>query len=611
MSLGSMGETVAFLEKQGELVTISREVDPDLEMAEIHRRVFKARGPAVFYQKVKGSPFPAVSNLFGTRERALKLLEPAFDRVKSLIRFRSRPGDALKSPMKGVGALTALTHALPVKRKKGPVLTCRTDISKLPRVRCWPGDGGGFILLPQVFSQDPCRPGILGSNLGMYRIQISGGDYLEEREIGLHYQIHRGIANHHARALERGRPLRVSIFVGGAPAHTLAAVMPLPEGMPEIAFAGALAGRRFAYGVRDEAVISLDADFCITGRVVPGRTRKEGPFGDHLGYYSLAHDFPCIEVDAVYHRRGAIWPFTVVGRPPQEDSIFGSLIHEMTETAVPDTIAGVTAVHAVDAAGVHPLLLAKARDRYVPYEEKFPRELLTHALAILGTGQLSLAKYLLICDHDACPELDISREEDFFVHILERMDFTRDLHFITKTTMDTLDYSARGLNRGSKVIWAAAGEKRRSLAREMPGDISIPEPFGRILLAGPGMAAVEGPGFIDYLRADKEMRVLTSAFGREAVMNSLPLVVVVDDAQDAAEDFQSFLWTAFSRSDPAHDIYGGGDFIRFKHWGCEGPLVIDARKKFFHAPPLVPDKDVAARVDSLGLKGGPLFGIIE
>src|SRR5690606_30406744 len=281
-----------------------------------------------------------------------------------------------------------------------------TTIDALPRIRSWPEDGGPFITLPQVYTEDPDRPGIFRSNLGMYRIQLAGNQY-GANEIGLHYQIHRGIGAHHAAALRRGEPLRVSIFIGGPPSHTLAAVMPLPESISELLFAGMLAGRRFRYKRHDGYLVSSDADFVITGTVDPRETRPEGPFGDHLGYYSLVHDFPFLRVEKVWHRRDAIWPFTVVGRPPQEDTSFGKLIHEITAPVVPKEIPGVHALHAVDAAGVHPLLLAIGSERYVPWGERIPQELLTIANAILGFGQCSLAKYLLIAAREDDANLDV------------------------------------------------------------------------------------------------------------------------------------------------------------------------------------------------------------
>ncbi len=610
MGFKSLGACVDFLERNGELVRIEMPLDPNLEMAAVHNRVFEAGGPAILFERVKGSKFPAVSNLFGTHERALSILEPDLERLTHLVGLKFDPLKGIRSPATGFKALRALSHAIPWKRGNGPVLENQCALSDLPAIRCWPGDGGGFILLPQVFSMDPDRPGILHSNVGMYRIQLGGNDYVPDREVGLHYQIHRGIGNHHTRALNRGESLPVSIFVGGPPAHTLAAIMPLPEGVPEVVFAGALAGRRFRYGKRGETVFSLDADFCITGRITPGQTKKEGPFGDHLGYYSLAHDFPFMEVTGVYHRKGAIWPFTVVGRPPREDSVFGRIIHDITTDAVPRTIPGVTAVHAVDAAGVHPLLLAKAMERYVPYEPRQPRELLTHAGAILGFGQLCLAKYLLICAHNDRPDLNISDTMGFFIHLLERIDFSRDIHFHTATTMDTLDYSFPELNRGSKVVLAAAGDKKRTLLRYCPDDVTLPRDFRRAGLAASGMVVIQGPEFKSYEKARGEIGELAGSLEQQPLFQGLPLVVVVDDAVACAEDFYTFLWITFSRSNPSHDMYGVGSFTTFKHWGCRGPLIIDARIKPFHAPVLEPDRAVEVRVDALGQRGGPLYGII-
>ena len=317
----SMKECILDLEKHGHLVRVQEEIDPDLEMAEVHRRVYQAGGPAILFERVKGSPFPAVSNLYGTMNRARFIFRSTLEQVMRLMQIPANPMTAVQRPWKYVGLSGAGWKALPKQVKSGPVLACETTISQLPQIRCWPDDGGAFILLPQVYSEDPMKPGIMHSNLGMYRIQLAGNQYLKDKEIGLHYQLHRGIGLHHAHALQKGEPLKVSIFVGGPPSHTLAAIMPLPENMPEVAFAGLLAGRRFHYTYQNGYAISTDADFCITGTVVPGKTKPEGPFGDHLGYYSLSHEFPYLNVEHVYHRQDAIWPFTVVGRPPQEDTI--------------------------------------------------------------------------------------------------------------------------------------------------------------------------------------------------------------------------------------------------------------------------------------------------
>ncbi len=613
MKFSSLKQCLTQLKKQGELLELNQLVDPNLEMAEITRRVFNAKGPAVLFTNIKNNKFAAVSNLFGTYERTLKIFEPQLENVKALVDIKSDLGSALKSPGKILKALPALAHSLPIKVSRPRVLEKTCGIQDLPMIKCWPKDGGAFILLPQVFSQDPVKNSLFGSNVGMYRVQISGNDYYPGKEIGLHYQLHRGIGNHHKNALKKKQSLRVSIFIGGPPAHTLAAVMPLPEGVPEIAFAGALAGKNFKYAKQNQYLISADADFCITGVIVGDKTKTEGPFGDHLGYYSLEHDYPYLKVESVYHKKDAIFPFTVVGRPPQEDSNFGKIIHEITRSAIPDSIPGVTAVNAVDDAGVHPLLLVKAHERYVPFEksdQRIPRELLTHANRILGTGQLSLAKYLLIIAHEDNPGLNINDERAFFIHLLERLDFSSDLHFITKTTMDTLDYSTQNINQGSKLIMAAAGCKKRKLRNKLPRYFSLPEEFRQPVIICPGIVVLEGPNFKTYTKGRTQINRLKKHFKTTADLNSLPLFVVVDNADFAARSFSNFLWITFTRSNPSHDIYGLYEKTVFKHWVCHPPLIIDARIKPFHAEPLLSDKKVIEKVKNLGKRGGPLFNII-
>jgi 4-hydroxy-3-polyprenylbenzoate decarboxylase len=622
MSYASLRECLSDLERTGQLVRIQQEVDPYLEVAAIHRRVHQAGGPAVYYARVKGCAFPMVSNLFGTAGRTHFLFRDTLEAVRHLIELKIDPAAFWKRPLRYRDLPGVLWHMRPRGVRTGPVLAHATTVSRLPQLVCWPKDGGAFITLPQVYTEDADRPGWRHSNLGMYRVQLSGGRYAQDRQVGLHYQIHRGIGVHHAAALRRGVPLRVNVFVGGPPALTLAAVMPLPEGLPELAFAGALGGRRVRL-VYPEAEkkphaasslpVAADADFFISGTVDPEKLLPEGPFGDHLGYYSLAHPFPVLNVERVTHRPGAVWPFTVVGRPPQEDTAFGQIIHELTGPVIPSVIPGVHAVHAVDAAGVHPLLLAIGSERYVPYAEKRkPRELLTCASAILGQGQLSLAKYLWIAAREDDPILELHDLPAFFRHMLERADWRTDLHFQTCTTMDTLDYSGTGLNEGSKVVIAAAGPPRRTLPATVPDGLRLPAGLGVPRVCLPGVLAVQAPPYVPASGGHQPPGVdeICIAFRRNDPVNEFPLVVLVDDSEFTARTLDNFLWVTFTRSDPAADIGGVGGFTRQKHWGCEGALVIDARIKPHHAPPLEEDPAVGRRVDALGAPGGPLHGII-
>ena len=609
MSYRSLRECVVDLEHAGHLRRIDHPLSPDLEMAAVQRRVYAAGGPALLFTNVPGSAFPAVSNLFGTLPRCRFIFARTLERVKRAIELRADPIAALGNPLRYIGTPLAGWLSLPKRVRSGPILEHRTTVSALPAVRAWPRDGGPFVTLPQVFSLPPGIDRVLASNLGMYRVQLSGNDYRPDAEVGLHYQIHRGIGVHHTAAAERDEPLRVSIFVGGPPAHTFAAVMPLPEGLSELVFAGMLAGRRFRWLRHEGHVLSADADFVITGTIDPTATKPEGPFGDHLGYYSETHEFPVLRVDGVYHRHDAIWPFTVVGRPPQEDTSFGAMIHELTGPMVPASVPGLHEMHAVDAAGVHPLLLAIGSERYVPYGPRIPRELLTIANAVLGFSQASLAKVLLIAarqDDEALTTEDIPA---FLGHVLARFDPSRDLHFQTRTTMDTLDYSGTGLNEGSKLVIAAAGPPVRTLATSLP-PMSWPGVARAPRLAMPGVAVVGGPGYEAEPDAAERLAAELTARGElSGIEVSVPIVVMVDDPEMAARTPDNFLWVTFTRVNPSHDVHGVGSFIEHKHWGCRGALVVDARTKPHHAAALEEDPEVTARIEALAVRGGPLDGL--
>ena len=605
MAHRTLQECIEDLQRGGHLVTIEDPINAELEAAEIQRRVYRSGGPAILFRNVKGCSFPMVSNLFGTIERARYLFRDTLERVQRLIELKTDPGQLLRHPWKYRTAPWTALHMLPQRRRRGPVLQHETKLHTLPQLKSWPDDGGAFITLGQVYSENVEQPGLLHSNLGMYRIQISGGKYEPDREVGLHYQIHRGIGVHHEAALRQQQPFRVNIFLGGSPAMTLAAVMPLPEGMSELTFAGALSGRRIRMVSQGSALpIYADADFCITGTVDPKRQLPEGPFGDHLGYYSLAHDFPVLQVDRVYHRPGAVWPFTVVGRPPQEDTVFGELIHELTGPVIPSVVPGVHAVHAVDAAGVHPLMLAIGSERYTPHAPlEQPQELLTQAHAILGQGQMSLAKYLLMLNRHDIPDLRINDIADFLTQWLRRVDWRRDLHFHTCTTMDTLDYSSGTLNQGSKLVIPAVGPEKRALPTELPANLQLPPGFTEPRVCCPGVLAINAPARHTSTTDGTVLATFCQSFGVADSINRMPLIVLCDDSNFTSHSLENFLWVTFTRSDPAVDTAGIGSFVQDKHWGCDGSLVIDARIKPHHAPPLIEDPATTRKVDALATRG--------
>ena len=589
MAYQSLNDCILDLEKNGHLIRIKEEVDPYLEMAAIHLKQFEKGGQAVLFENIKGCKYKAVSNLFGTIERSKFMFRDTFEPVKNMVALRNNPMAAIKKPWRYLGLAISAIKALP---KKGSFKTAgfeEIQISDLPLIHHWPMDGGAFITLPQVYSEDIDQPGVMNSNLGMYRIQLNGNSYDLNKEIGLHYQLHRGIGVHQTKTNKQNKPLKVSVFIGGPPAHSLAAVMPLPEGISELTFAGAMAGKRFKYDYHDGFCISLDADFVITGEVYPNENKPEGPFGDHLGYYSLQHPFPLMRVHKVFAKQNAIWPFTVVGRPPQEDTAFGALIHEISGSAIPNEIPGLKEINAVDAAGVHPLLLAVGSERYTPFLiNDSPAELLTQANHILGTGQLSLAKYLIISG-DPEKEINCHNIKNFFKHVFERIDLSRDLHFYTKTSIDTLDYSGNDLNQGSKLVMAAYGKQKRELSLIIPDEFNTCEFISNPALMMDGVIAIMLTPFTNYSNAKLEIKKLSDWIEkRKEKFNGIVQIIIYDDFvfKPASDNLNDYVWITYTRSNPSYDIYGVGEKTENKHWSCEGPMIIDARKKSHHAPEL-------------------------
>ena len=595
MAYSSLEACLLDLERNGQLLRIKEEVDPQLEMAAIHLRIHEQKGPAILFEKVKGSKFRAASNIFGTLERSEFIFRDTLKSVKQLIDIKIDPAAALKKPLQSLAALPAAMNALPNSMPiSKPVLYEEIQISDLPLIKHWTMDGGAFVTLPQVYTEDADKPGIGNSNLGMYRIQLTGNDYTLNKEIGLHYQLHRGIGVHQTKANNKGLPLKVSCFVGGPPAHSVAAVMPLPEGLSELNFAGVLAGKRFNYTYVDGFCISTDADFVITGEVFPGENKPEGPFGDHLGYYSLQHPFPVMKVHKVYARKNAIWAFTVVGRPPQEDTSFGQLIHAMTGAAISNEIPGLQEVHAVDAAGVHPLLLAIGSERYTPFlKTQKPAEILTIANHILGTGQLSLAKFLFITAPLKGEKISTKNEQAFFEYILSRINLSNDLHFHTNTTIDTLDYSGEDLNAGSKIVLAAYGNPIRTLATDIP--VALQNLSADAHLVMPGVIALNASK-INSTGLQEKLKGQGAALLEQL---GIVMLVLTEDPAWMASLLNNFLWAGFTRTNPSHDIDGVDAFTKNKHWGCKGPLILDATIKKHHAPPVLKDAEIEKRVDAI------------
>ncbi|NOT36054.1 MAG: UbiD family decarboxylase [Saprospiraceae bacterium] len=587
------------LQRRGELLIIKDPVDPNLEMAEIHRRIYNQQGPAILFENIIGSPFKACSNIYGTNSRCSYIFQDAIKGMEYLIKLKINPSSFFTNIGKNISNLPFYLSGKPIlNRFNKEIISNSCKISDLPQIVSWPKDGGAFITLPQVITFPPGSSNLQEANIGMYRIQISGNRYIQNKEIGLHYQLHRGIGIHHQAYLESNNDFNVSIGVGGSPAHALGSIFPLPEGLSEILFTGLLNNRSYRYFWHNKYFIPAEVDFCITGKIQKNKLLPEGPFGDHLGYYSLEHEFPVIEVENVFHKKNPIWHFTVVGRPPQEDSGFGFLIHQMVKEISKNEFPGVKEIHAVDVAGVHPLLLAIGSERYMPFREKMPEEILTQANHILGKGQTSLAKYLFITTNEDDHKLDIYNIPEYFKYILERIDWSKDLHFQTNTTIDTLDYSGSSWNAGSKLVIACNRIKRRVLSLDIGIFNSIQSEIKDVKILMPGVALFQYKNFSNYEIAQSEIANLCLRLQSEA-QEKIPLIVLVDDIQFCTENFNNFIWVCFTRSNPSHDIYGVGSFTVHKHWGCNGPLIIDARLKPHHAPVLEVDQEVSKKADKL------------
>ena len=567
------------LKKEGELKVIDQQVDPYLELAEVHRRVVAAKGPALFFSQVQGTPFPVVTNLFGSRRR----IDLAFGKDPTLfVRRVAEAAETLMPPrpkdlwqFRDVIRTAIRTRSRRVR--SGPVLERALDpgLGSLPQIQSWPGDGGPFITLPLVYTEHPTtrKP-----NLGMYRNQFH-----DDRTLGMHFQIHRGGGFHYYEAEKQGCALPANLFLGGPPALILAAIAPLPENIPELTLAALLQGGPLAL-IDNPQVSSLpivaEAEFILSGEIPPKIRRTEGPFGDHYGYYSLAHPFPVMEVKRIRHRKDAIYPATVVGRPRQEDHYIGEYLQELFAPVYPLVMNGVLDVWAYDDAGVHPLASAVVQERY-------RREAFMASLRILGEGQLSLTKFLMVTDK----RMSLKDFRSVFMHILERADFATDLFIFSNVSQDTLDYTSRTQNEGSKAIMLGLGEKKFQL-QQAPEALLRNPAFRQQVVFVPGVLVVQGPPW-------RENDSAISDLLQEIAVQSFRIVCLVDDAASCVENESSFLWTVFTRFEPAADIHSRISRLRRQHVSMSAPLLLDCRTKPWFPPPVEPHPDTVKKVDAL------------
>ncbi len=569
---------LTLLKKESALLEISTPVDPYLEIAEIHRRVIAKEGPALLFTNIKGSRFPVVTNLFGSARR----LELAFGRrPQQFVTDLVRAAETMLPP--SLEKLWSFRHLFKQsvgvglkKVNKAPILDeCQIPprLTELPMLTSWKTDGGPFVTLPLVYTE---HPGGRGHNLGMYRIQR-----YDDATTGIHWQIHKGGGYHYHEAEQRNESLPLTLFIGGPPALMMAAIAPLPENIPELMLASLLLGEKLPM-VKDPAgghPLVAYAEFAAKGYVPPHMRRPEGPFGDHYGYNSLTHDYPVFQVERVYHRRDAIYPATVVGRPRQEDFYIGDFLQDLLSPLFPLVMSGVRQLKTFGETGFHCLAAARVRDRY-------PREAFASGLRILGEGQLSLTKFLIITDGD----VDVTDFRKLWVHVLERVNWQSDLFVFANVSQDTLDYTGPSVNKGSKAMLMGLGKDiRRILPRHFQGE--LPSGCRKPVAYLPGTLVVEGDSF----ETDKE---LPDRLADCEDLSDWQVVLLVDDSSAATGSLQEFLWTFFTRFEPAGDIHAKQTITRRFHVGLEPPIVVDCRMKPWYPHVLEVDPETKRLVDS-------------
>ena len=566
------------LRRANDLIEIDAPVDANQEAAEIHRRVIAAGGPALLFTRIKGADFPLVTNLFGTEGRAGRAFGA---RPLQLVKRLVHLAETLLPPTPGKlwaarDVALALAGLGTRPQSSGPVLDVVTSdvrLGRLPIVTCWPEDGGPFITLPLVYTTHPTRP---GHNLGMYRLHV-----YDARTTGMHWQIGKGGGFHYAVAEATGQPLPATVFLGGPPALILSAVAPLPENVPELMLASLIAGAKLPQVAAPDShphPLIASAEFALMGHVPPALRRPEGPFGDHYGYYSLQHDYPVFQIDRVAHRRDAIYPATVVGKPRQEDFYIGDLLQDLLSPLFPLVMPAVDQLWSYGETGYHSLAGAVVKQRY-------KREAMASAFRILGEGQLSLTKFLFVTDSN----VNLKDFRATLEHVLARSDPRTDLYVLSNLSMDTLDYTGPVVNEGSKGIWLGVGEPRVGLPREFRPMTPPPSDLTDARVFCAGCLVVQGPGFAHEQEAPTRL-------ASHPAFEGWPLIVLSDEAERATRSVMNFLWTTFTRFEPAADIHARARTIARNHIAYQPPIVIDARVKPWYPKEVSCREDIARRV---------------
>lgn len=577
MSFSDLAAFLHFLEQQGDCKRIKVEVDPELEITEIAVRVVKSGGPALLFENVKGTRFPLAINIFGTARRIEWALgehpQKIGEEIVKTIERLNPP--SLRSIWQERRMLKKLRY---LKTKIQSTAPCqevveKSDLGQLPIIKCWPLDSGRFITFPLVLTQDPETK---KRNLGIYRMQVYTND-----KTGMHWQIQKGGGFHYWKARTRGETLPVSVVLGGDPILLLASVAPLPEGMDEVAFSGFLRGQPtlMTKAKTSDHLVPANAEFILEGTVAPEEQAMEGPFGDHFGHYSHVALFPVFQIKVITRKKNPIYPCAVVGKPPQEDKFMGEAMQELFIPLIKMMRPEICDLWAYYEAGFHNLLVVSVQERY-------KKEALKTAFGLMGEGQLSLTKCLILVD----AIVNVRDFRSVLRAIRKNFEPATDFVLLAGAPLDTLDFTSYTLNLGSKMILDATSSEEKSASRAEkvaidPGSIDPRIRAWKILEEVLLICQVEGEG------RELIQKIIQHNLGSIKIAGAVSADVPLNDPE-------LLLWGLFTRFDAARDIIFTKSELHGPTVVNRGIMGIDATWKKGYPQPIEMDSITKKKVDS-------------
>lgn len=580
MHVRDLPSFLALLEERGQLVRVRERVSSVLEITALADRAVKSGGPALLFEDVEGADLPLAINLFGTRQRmawalGVEALDDIPNRLRDLIDVKL--GGGILGLASNLPKLRELASLPPRSVRQGPVQEViwrgdEVDLGRLPVLTCWPLDGGPFITLPLVISKDPESGEV---NVGMYRMQV-----LDARSTGMHWQRHKTGARHLEAARRLGQRLEVAVALGGDPALTYAATAPIPPvpGINEYSLTGFLRGRRveLVKGVSVDLEVPAHAEIVLEGYVDPEEPWVvEGPFGDHTGFYTLEDHYPRFHVTAVTMRRGAVYPATIVGRPPMEDAYLIEASERIFLMPAQLILPEILDYHMPPAGIAHNLVNVRIRKGY-------PGQAYKVANGLLGLGQMMFAKVVLVSDTDTPPQDHLA----FWRSVLQHAVPGRDEQF-AKGPIDVLDHASRSWSYGSKLVIDGT-VKHREEGGSVDG-VASPHAVEAAALEGPASGARRAPvratprswqpnretaaadlpphaevldqhqiaGGFWFLTTRKDRadqgRHIGEWAAQQAAAKGVRLIAVLDHETDP-RDFEDAMWTLLNNIDPERDV---------------------------------------------------------